>query len=884
MLPLTPEQEQRLKLRSGEPGTPGLPMQETSLVPITREEAAKPDMAPSVDTPLGTVLRKSPEGVWERDTTSQIPEYFVRGLSKGILPFVHSPDESESSAPLTTPAGLAEGLGNLAGFALPMKAATATTPFLTGQGFTKLGANIVQNAALGGMAPGFTGSRASEAMLWGGFPIAGKLAGQGFKTIGGALKTPWEKLVATPLEIAGAKITSIPIIPKSWEERFHGRTLQELFQAAEERMPAPAAAAFRTSKRNTAIASQQAQEVSNAIKPLNVDERYFTLKFFTQGVVKPSLTQTTEFMKMPLESRQKVVDAFAPIADWISTTTAGQTKRTVARDLEFRTRMATLFGSQDLARLESLQPATFANLKSIMNNPQTMNSNALRKELGRVLEDTTVPDATKNLAKGLYNLTADTLDNLPRAAQAAETKVLISKIKDSTVWSSSTPREGFVPSKHTSFQGRFVAKDIEDGLRELQYTPTLARSWYNKYFLSPWKMGKVVLRIPTHFRNVMGNIILNDWGGLPWYRGDIYAKAMNEVRTNGPHARELRKLTGVATTFANVEMPHFSSQLRYGATALDHAEAYFFNNKLVQNMAQWYQAEEAWAKTAKYMHNLEKGMTKRQAANDAVKWTFNYGEVTPFVAAMRVSALPFVTWQAKVLPLMFETVKSHPLRFAKWAMLPSFITQAALSNTGVSEDEWKGLRDKMPEFYQGGLQTLLPWRNSRGELQMLNFAWILPGIGDVAEIQSRGMGMNQVIQNPFLSLYADMRNHTTESGAPIYMDWDRPEVKAYRLLTHASQQLLPSLFAQDIPTMYKAFDEQKGALTPGGAVASQFGFRAKPVDPSEVRRQFAAKQSRQAMEVKMRMSSEMRRSNNEQEKQQIRESYARDLKRVYGKE
>jgi len=191
-------------------------------------------------------------------------------------------------------------------------------------------------------------------------------------------------------------------------------------------------------------------------------------------------------------------------------------------------------------------------------------------------------------------------------------------------------------------------------------------------------------------------MILNSWGGLwPW-RGDIYLKAARELRRPTQIARQFTQDTGYSTTFAEVETRHLPRFLRYDKTGLDVFEYYLQRVTAIPTRA--YQMVETWAKLAKYIYNLEKKMPRAEAARDAVRWTFNYGETTPFVRGLATTLIPFARWQSKVIPLFFETLERHPERLVPWALLLPAMTAYSLKATGVSSYEWQRIKEMLPEW------------------------------------------------------------------------------------------------------------------------------------------------------------------------------------------
>jgi len=511
-----------------------------------------------------------------------------------------------------------------------------------------------------------------------------------------------------------------------------------------------------------------------------------------------------------------------------------------------------------------------------------MDPKQVQKGLLEVMGHPEVSAPAKSLAKDLYLLAETTVDNLPRAATVAEMSTLMSKLRVQPGLVSRVAKPGYVVSKSDEFKGLFIPKDVELGIQDLNYTPALAKGIYNQFFLSPWKMGKVVMRIPTQVRNVVGNVIQNDWGGLPFYRGDIYARAASEMRRETPLAQKFMRSIGTDVTFAGAEFTHFPRAIAPGGSAIEMGATYLTNlaGATARPFAKSYQMAELWSKYAKYLHNLELGMDHKTAVIDAVKWTFNYGEVTPFIKWSRVSVAPFATWTSKILPLMAETMVKHPVRFAKWAMIPPATTAIALKNMDApSQEEWETLKKRLPDYMKSSMISLLPFRDDRGRMQVYNYTWLLPGIGDLSDV-SGGWPEKAVLQNPFLSLAADVGRNKKFSGAPIWNEWEDPSTKVWRGLTHGWLQLMPSMIGDDIVSLNKSINREEGSLTIGQQFSGSVGFKPTPLEANKINRNWASKLRSLQSGIKSALVKELAKTTDPKERDELIAKYSAYMRKA----
>lgn len=708
----------------------------------------------------------------------------------------------------------------------------------------------------------------------------------------------YQKYFAEPILKGLGKIANIPIVPKALEEKglISGRTLKTLFQPAIERVPKTAAASIRKAGVSETTMRQLSQGIAGGFNILNPEERFHVTTFLSRGQWEPKGALSEEYMKLSLDSKARINQLLGTIGEWFSLTKERKDVYETMREMSFREHLGKLF-SKSLHEGHSLDPIYLKELKPFFTGEPFKAKKFLgltymsevQVGLKKIIEHPSVTPEAQELAKDLYNLTASSLEILPKVAREAEKAVLFPKLRNNPMVTSTKPKPGFVTLDHKEFKGLYVEKETAQAIEELGHIDTISTTIWNKFFMAPWKMGKVVLRIPTHFRNVYGNMVLNDWGGMSilnprTYR--TYIDAIKELKKQGPLTREFQKMTGVATTFADVETAHFPTALKYGANPFDIAEYLF--SRITKPFARLYQMEETWAKTAKYIWNLDNGMSKKDAALDAVKWTFNYGEVTPFVRTVRQTFVPFATWQTKVIPLMIETAIKHPVRFLKWMAVPLTLTALGLSQVGMSPDEWQELKRKFPDYLKEGVFSVVPWRDKNEKLQLFNWTWMLPGIGDVADLKHQGLFT--FFQHPLLTWAGNLQANKTFSGAPIWYDWEPSEVKAWRMLTHTYMQFAPSIIGTDVRDLYRTAQEhlfepmgltevgEKKALTPLQLLASQFGLRVSPILESEVAQKYYQRLKAMQREIRSNMSKELKNAKTDRARQTVIQKYTGYLK------
>jgi hypothetical protein len=520
-------------------------------------------------------------------------------------------------------------------------------------------------------------------------------------------------------------------------------------------------------------------------------------------------------------------------------------------------------------------------LKEKLAQGGTMRVKDNYRALDDIINNPKASEKMKQFAMDLYDLPANTTEMVFKASNRAGMMKMEMKLMRTPGICKAEKQEGYVMSKSGGLKGLYVPKDIELELGAIREIPKITKSAYNKYFLSPWKTSKIILRPATHVRNLFSNMVLNDWGGLPFYRFDVYLQALKEMRGGSAEFKKFVRDSGQNITFASNDIARVESGMRHNRDMID--SVYNTYQKLVEPAAGIYNAEETLFKYAKYLHNMEQGtMGRHEAIMDALKWTFNYAETTPLVSKMgtKVFGMPFVRWYSKALPLAVETAVKHPIRFYKWIEMGRQFQNHALSSLDIDDDEWDWIKGVLPDYMnKGRLYLPMPWRDDLGRLQLLNLTYMMPGLGDMNELFSRDVAQT-AWQNPLFTTAATLWNKTKFSGAPLYYDWEEPTTKLAKVLSYAWEQFMPAVTpgGTDWNAIYNALydvDEERPGPTIEQAIAGFFGFKLTPIDSEAAqKRSDALKQIHESERVR-EMQKELRKAKTDEQVDAILERYGR---------
>lgn len=408
-----------------------------------------------------------------------------------------------------------------------------------------------------------------------------------------------------------------------------------------------------------------------------------------------------------------------------------------------------------------------------------------------------------------------------------------------------------------SLEGKLLKRDAATALKDLADVPSNAIRLYERWFLGPWKFGKVILRFPTHCRNIMSNWILNDIGGLPFYRMDYYTKALAAMKKGeGNEMFKLAKDKGLLlATFREHELAVLER-------AWSEKEGFIgLLSKIVRPAADLYQAEEQWFKLAKFMyhmdHEVKAGlMDADDAIMAAMESTFDYGTSTAFHRGVRRTTTPFVTWPMKSIPYLAKMSAEHPLRVGKWPLMLHGMTQYASEKVLGSKEEWAELEKTLPRYWREKKWMLIPYRDERGRLQLLDLTYVLPW-GDIAEIGSGAL--DYTMGNPVLTITSDLLKKQDHFGRKIYYDWEDDHIKFLKGAAHVYKQLAPSSFPgswdwekmQDV-VMTEMGMKERGprTLTPGQAIAYNLGLKITPMTREGIKSSLRSQKNRDLDELK----------------------------------
>lgn len=442
-----------------------------------------------------------------------------------------------------------------------------------------------------------------------------------------------------------------------------------------------------------------------------------------------------------------------------------------------------------------------------------------------------------------------------------------------------------------------VYKDIEllTTVTNNKFRKGLWNKWFN--LQSFWKKTKTVYNPAVHMNNLVANFSMFYMANGSW---KVFAQARKEFGKILDYERgkiglddlpkDLRDLYnegGLSADMITAEMRQggkferrieelldsykvngkefMSDALDTGARQLRKAGRIY--GSVDRFASDWYQLEDkifrySLYKTRKQQINPKTGKiyTNEEAAKDAIKYFIDYDIKTPMINTIRNTAVPFLSYSYRVVPLLLETAVVRPEKFAVLAALGYTANDIFTDLADSSKFEQKQERQLMQNYRKRKMfdnpvvdmpyaNIRLPYNGVNGGAKYFDISRKLPG-GDVF-----AMGGDTGGDMPFLPAAAQL-------GGPAYtlfnklalgrdsftgqqfneMGLDRAEIFGSRI-SAVAKDFVPNVpipgvrtFAGDKIT--RAFDEQyqtlSDPLSKTEAIASVFGLTVNTADISRL--------------------------------------------------
>ena len=460
--------------------------------------------------------------------------------------------------------------------------------------------------------------------------------------------------------------------------------------------------------------------------------------------------------------------------------------------------------------------------------------------------------------------------------------------------------------------GKLIPAAVWNDIRNHMAAPEseLSKAYHDLTRL--WKISKTALSPAVHMNNVMSNFIMADLADLGAHdvvrslrtliaakRGDADAKAMldrylDSGAEHGSVAAQELHADFIEPMLDQIERDHASQigSLRLAQIVSLAAHGKFGEAKSalkakpllaaaglpVKATMHVYQAEDSVFRLAKFIKDVEHGADDLHAGKGAREAFLDYDINAPWIQTMRRSALPFIAFSYRAIPLMLKGLRDKPWKMAKYLGTMSALnamTYALMGMTGEQGDRER--RRNLPKELQGNAFGVfpnamrMPWNDAHDSPVFLDVRRWIPA-GDVYDLN----GSHSAVPLPGwlswggpLAVAAElMTNQSSFTGKPIVkLDTDTPAELAAKVADHLFKWGAPNLPLPGpgyaVPGLDKGqlqtYSWQRIADAAGGrtddfgrelstpqAIASAFGIKAGSFPEDEARlhvsQDFSAKQ------------------------------------------
>jgi hypothetical protein len=155
----------------------------------------------------------------------------------------------------------------------------------------------------------------------------------------------------------------------------------------------------------------------------------------------------------------------------------------------------------------------------------------------------------------------------------------------------------------------------------------------------------------------------------------------------------------------------FHGQIRDAASAaavaIKHSMPGRATATTLQKAQDYYQNEDAVFRFAAFIKGIEDGKTDLESGKLARKAFLDYHINAPWINAMRGTAMPFIAFAYRAVPMLAETAARKPWKIAKYMIVAGGLNALAYAMLGADGDEDKE-RAYLPEEKSGKLWGIVP--------------------------------------------------------------------------------------------------------------------------------------------------------------------------------
>lgn len=213
-----------------------------------------------------------------------------------------------------------------------------------------------------------------------------------------------------------------------------------------------------------------------------------------------------------------------------------------------------------------------------------------------------------------------------------------------------------------------------------------------------------------------------------------------------------------------------------------------------------YEAEDQVFRLAAWLKAKEDGAGDLVAGKVARRSFLDYNINAPWVQAVRNTALPFISFTYRAVPMLLETAARRPHKLIKLGLIAGALNALGYMLSGGDEDDERKL---LPEEKAGSIFGMvpklirMPWNDANGQPVFLDVRRFVPvgDIFDTGQTHSAFPMLPALVPGGPLAVLAEIFpfNKVNFTGKPITLETDTGIEKAEKVADHLYKAFAPNI-------------------------------------------------------------------------------------------
>ena len=477
--------------------------------------------------------------------------------------------------------------------------------------------------------------------------------------------------------------------------------------------------------------------------------------------------------------------------------------------------------------------------------------------------------------------------------------------------------------RYGKLAGQYIPGPIWNDLRQtVQAIDPMFGETYQT-ILRLWKMSKTALSPAVHTNNVMSNLVMADYhdvtAGHMSKALRIIMAASSDTERKGAAGAVLRGVGGAGISDVDAakeiverykdsggdiggwvtneirdeqmapllaaiqkELDNSQQQSHAAQVGVMHALQHLMHKRFpivakggdmakteMVNLIDMYQSEDDVFRLAAWLKAKEEGATDLVAGKTSRKSFLDYRINAPWIQAMRQSALPFVSFTYRAIPMLLDTAANKPHKLMKLMMLAGAVNAMGVMLGGGGDDDERKL---LPEEKSGKIWGMvpklirMPWNDANKSPVYLDIRRFIPA-GDVFDLGAGNSAIpmlpSMVPGGPLFTLLELMPGNTsTFTGKKIVLETDTRLEAAGKIADHLYKSMMPNIVILPGTYAYQGVvDSIKGKSDAFGremstpqALASSVGVKLGSYPADVLRRNLVKKAESEKAEISHNIS------------------------------